>query len=214
MLILDVSNPAQPVEVGRFGTGFGTLDARDQLVFAGTSVISVTNPAQPGVIGSFTYHFTNSPPTFRFSADNVHVLNDLVYVTDSSGDQAQLFVFDVHDPVHPIPVGYFTTPGQAGTLWVDGNFIYVTSYDSPLQIIETPFNPQPACPPALSLAQQNGLKLHLQGQRGFNYTIEYADGLLGFPWQPLQTILLTNETSVIEVPSSSGMRFFRGKQLD
>jgi hypothetical protein len=192
MLVLDVSNPAQPAEVGRFETWVGALDARDQLVFAGTSVISVTNPAQPGVIGSFAYHFTNFPPIFRFSADDVHVLNDLVYVTDSSGDQVQLFVFDVRDPVQPIPVGYFTTSGHAGTLWVDGNYVYVAGYDSPLLIIETPFNPQPVSLPALSL----------------------ADGLAGFPWQPLQTVLLTNETSVIEVPSSSGMRFFRLRQLD
>jgi hypothetical protein len=212
MLIVDISNPTQPAEVGRFGTGFGTLDARDQLVFAGTSVISVTNPAQPGVIGSFTYHFTNSPPVFRFSPCDVHVLNDLVYVIYTSDTQSELIIFDVHDSVHPIPVGYFTTPSC--TLWVDGNFVYVAGYDSPLLIIETPFNPQPASPPALSLAQQNGLKLHLQGQRGLNYTIEYADGLLGFPWQPLQTILLTNQSSTIEVPAPSGMRFFRLKQLD
>jgi hypothetical protein len=214
MLVLDVSNSAQPAEVGRFGTGFGTLDARDQLVFTGTSVISVTNPAQPGVIGSFAYHFTNFPPIFRFSADDVHVLNDLVYVTDSSGDQVQLFVFNVHDPVQPIPVGYFTASGHAGTLWVDGNYVYVAGYDSPLLIIETPFNPQPVSLPALSLAVQNGMKLQLHGRRGLHYSVEYADGLAGFPWQPLQTVLLTNETSVIEVPSSSGMRFFRLRQLD
>jgi hypothetical protein len=214
MLIIDISNPAHPAEAGRFATGIGALDTRDQMVFAGTSVISVTNPAQPGVIGSLAYHFTNSPISFRLPADDVHIVNDLVYVAGTSGNQAELFVFDVREPSQPIPVGYLATPGHAGTLWVDGNFVYVAGYDSPLLIVETPFNLQLAGPPAVSLAQQNGLKLHLQGQRGCNYTIEYADGLLGFPWLPLQTILLTNQSSTLELPAPSGMRFFRLKQLD
>ena len=214
MLIIDISNPAHPAEAGRFATGIGALDTRDQMVFAGTSVISVTNPAQPGVIGSLAYHFTNSPISFRLPADDVHIVNDLIYVAGTSGNQAELFVFDVREPSQPIPVGYLATPGHAGTLWVDGNFVYVAGYDSPLLIIEMPFNLQPAGPPAVSLAQQNGLKLRLQGQRGFNYTIEYADGLLGFPWLPLQTILLTNQSSTLELPAPSGMRFFRLKQLD
>ena len=214
MLVMDISNPAQPAEVGRFETGIGALDAHDQLIFTGNSVISVTNPAQPSAIGSFTYHFTNSPPVFRLSPGDIRVLNNLAYVIYTSDTQSELIIYDVHDSAYPIPVGYFATPGHAYSLWVDGNFVYVASYDSPLLIIETPFNPQPVSPTALSLAQQNGLKLHLQGQRGFNYTIEYADGLLGFPWQSLQTILLTNQSSTIEVPTPSGMRFFRAKQLD
>jgi hypothetical protein len=215
MLVMDISNPAQPGEVGRFErTGIQGLDAHDQLVFAGTSVISVTNPAQPGVIGLLAYSSTNFPPRYRLPADDVHVVNDLLYVAGSSGDQVQLFIFNVRDPAQPVPVGYFTTPGHAGSLWVDGNHVYIVGYDSPLLIVETPFNPQPVSPPALSLLQQNGWKLRLQGGRGFNYTIEYADGLLGFPWQPLQTILLTNQSSTLTVPTPSGTRFFWAKQLD
>jgi hypothetical protein len=178
------------------------------------TVVDVSNPAQPGTIGSFNiYPSTNSVWNW-LSADDVRVVNNLAYLVGTYGGMTRLFALDVRDPSQPVPVGYFETPGFADSLWVDGNHVYVAGYNSPLLIIETPFNPQPASPPTLSLLQQNGWKLRLQGERGFNYTVEYADGLSGFPWQPLQTILLTNQSSTLAMPTPSGTRFFRAKQLD
>jgi len=212
MLIVNIADPTHPVELGRSGMTVQAVDVRNELVFAATrsamTVIDTSNPVQPCVIASFHYY------TNRISVDDVHIVNDLAYMVGYSGEQTTLFVLDVRDPSEPIPVGCFITPGHASTLWVDGNYVYIAGYDSPLLIIETPFNPRPVVPPSLSLVDQGGMKLQFQGRRGIHYTIEYVDGLAGLPWQPLQTVLLTNETSVIEVPSPSGMRFFRLRQLD
>jgi hypothetical protein len=212
MLILDVSNPAKPTQVAHWGGSAGTVAAHDQLLFAGTSVISVTNPSQPTVIGYLDYDFTNNPFAYLFSANDLQVVNDLLYVASSFDGQMQLFAFDVRDPSEPIPVGYYTAEGNGTAFWVNGNYVYIVGYDSPLEIIKTPFDPSPIMTPTLSVSA--GVRLRIQGQRGRHYNVEYTDQLIGAQWQMLQTILLTNDNAVVEVPSGPAARFFRLKQLD
>ena len=214
LLIIDVSNPAHPVEVGRLAGSFGKVAAHEQLVFTDTQVISITNPAQPVVIGGFGYTSTNYPSTQRLSGNDVGVVNNLAYLTGVFGDQFELVIFDTLDASQPIPVGYFTMAGRGSALRVDGNFVYVAGYDTPLLIIETPFNVQSTGPPTLSLDTGNGLNLQVQGRTGFHYEVECADQPAGFPWQPLQTVLLTNQNQAIPLPFDSRMKFFRLRQLD
>ena len=212
MLVLDVSCPAQPAQIVRWVGSLGEVAARDQLVFVDTSVISVTNPAQPAVIGSMNYYSSYLPS--MLSPINVQVVNDLLYMLASLNNQTQLIVFDVRDPSKPIPIGDYAVGGDGGAIWVDGNFVYIAGYDSPLEILETPFNTNPVAAPALSVSARTGKCLRIQGRRGFHYDVEYTDQLNGTPWQTLQTILLTNENSVIDLPSGPAVRFFRLKQLD
>jgi hypothetical protein len=219
LVAIDISDPAHPIGVGRLALGIRSMDVRGQLILGiaanSLSVISVTNPAQPAVIGTFnSYPSTNLFFHLGISATDVCVVNDLAYVSASPAAEARLYVLDVRDATEPIPVGCFSTSGHADSLWVDGNIVYVAGYGSPLLVVETPFNSQPAGPPALSLSVQNGLALQIRGRRGLHYDVEYADSLTGFPWQPLHTILLTNESAVIEVPSETATRFFRLRQLD
>jgi Uncharacterized conserved protein len=214
MLVIDVTDAAHPFEVGRLTAEISDLTVRDQTVFAvgydGLMIISITNIAQPTLLSAFT-GYPGLSTSLSFNA--VQVVNDLVYAAGTFSPM-KLYVFDVRGLQEPIPVGYYTNNGNAQTLWVEGNRVYVSGTDGALEILETPFNTQPVSPPALSLAAQNGMKLLINGKRGLHYEVEYADGLSGFPWQPLQTILLTNQLQTVEVPSETGMRFFRLKQLD
>ncbi len=172
-----------------------------------------TNPAQPVVFSASG----SLPGTSQSYA--VQVVNDLVYAAGLFTGQFQsptmtLYVYDVRDLHEPIPVGNYTNAGTARTVWVDGNRVYLAGEDTPLQIIETPFDTRPVAPPQLALSAHDGLKLQLHGRRGLHYDLEYADGLEGFPWQPLPTFLLTNETAVFELPVAYGTRFFRVRQVD
>jgi len=99
-------------------------------------------------------------------------------------------------------------------LWVDDQRVYLAGSNSPLTILSTPFIPLPDSPPLLSLSQQGGMKLSVQGRRGLHYTVESATALTGSSWLPVQTLLLTNDTVVLDAPSAAGKKFFRAKRLD
>ena len=121
----------------------------------------------------------------------------------------------MRDPGEPIPVGYYTNSGQATALGVDDNLVYLAGPGSPVQIIQTPFTSAPASAPAISLSSQSGLQLHLGGRRGFHYEVEYSDELTEAPpWQPFRILLLTNDSSAIDVPADVVTRFFRLRQLE
>lgn len=224
VLIVDISNPAQPFEVSRVATPTRSLAVRGSFVFTAEvmmNVLSTSNASQPVVVGSFThYPITNSDfvigayNLLGIQARDVFVVNDLAYVIGNYTNLTSLYVLDVRDPSEPIPVGYFTLPGAGHTLWLDGQRVYIAGHNTPLTILETPFNPQPDSPPSLSLSKPGGMKLHIQGRRGLHYVVESAAGLTGLPWQPLQTLLLTNDDAVLDVPASSGPKFFRAKRLD
>lgn len=219
LFVIDISDPAHPSEVGRLPLGIGNLDVRDQLIFGiamnSLRVITITNPAQPLVIGTFDHYGSNSvSPRLGISAADVRVVNDLAYVAGSADGQSSLYVLDVRDPTEPIPVGYYTNSGQATALWVQGNWVYLTGGETPVQIIETPFTNTPVAAPIIWLSSQTGLQLHLQGRRGFHYEVEYTDALTGPPWLSLQTLLLTNDSAVVEVPADAATRFFRLRQLE
>jgi len=218
LFVVNVSDPAHPSETGRLSLGIGHLTSCNLYVFGiaqnSMQLIAITNPTQPAVIGSFnSYPSTNFPP-HGISVSDVRMVNDLAYVVGNSGGQSQLYVLDVRDPSEPIPVGYYTDAGQPAALAVDGNQVYFSGYESPLEIVETPFNTSPVAAPKLSVSAQAGVNLHIQGRRGLHYNVEYTDQLNSAQWQMLQTILLTNNNAIIQVPSGPAARFFRLKQLD
>ena len=145
---------------------------------------------------------------------SVRVVGDLVYATGSASSPGKLHVFDARDPHEPIPVGYYANAAKAETLWVEGNRVYLAGSGSSVQILQTPFNLTPPPPAWLALAPQANLHLETHGRPGLHYTVEYTDGLIGFPWLPLRTILQTNATCTVELPTPSGTRFFRLRQMD
>lgn len=218
LFVIDVSDPADPNEVGQLSTGIGNLDAEGQNVFGLANgeleVLTMTNPVAPAVIGKFNnYPMTNLSGLF-VSAQDAHVVNDLAYIAGYSGTNSQVFVVDVRDATQPIPVGYYTDASQPTALAVDGNFIFVAGPGSPLEILQTPFNTNPVAAPFLSVPAQAGFNLSIQGRHGHHYDVQYSDSLSGIAWQTLETILLTNDTAVITPPSGPAARFFRLKQDD
>jgi len=123
LVILDVSNPALPQQVGMCET---PGDARSVVVndgFAyiadgpkGLRVIDISSPTTPKPLG---YFFTTK------DANQVAVSGNYVYVTEENA----LYVINVSDPYHPIGIGYLETPERLyrgiNSLSVKGNLLFL-----------------------------------------------------------------------------------------
>jgi len=125
--VLDVSNPAIPVEVGLCGTpGHArAVDVIGPLAYVadsgdgGLRIIDVSNPAAPVELG-----FYDTPG----SAD---VVGSLAYVADNE----DLRIIDVSNPAAPVEVGSYD-PSYAEAVEVVGSLAYVATYRSGLWILD------------------------------------------------------------------------------
>ena len=136
--IIDVSNPAFPVELGALVVpGFaGDVEVVGDLAYvAGFTlddlgfsrgwlrIIDVSDPALPVELCAFD--------TLGEAAD-VEVVGDLAYVADGSG----LRVIDVSNPALPVEIGALDTPGSASDVELVGDLAYVTDEFSGLHVID------------------------------------------------------------------------------
>ena len=145
--VIDVSDPASPVELGALDT-LGSV-ARDVAVVGdlaylaigdypnGLRVIDVSNPTVPVEIGALV---TSG------QANDVKVVGDLAYL---AGDFPSLRVIDVSNPTAPVEVGALNTPGDAWDVEVVGDLVYVAAASSGLHIID--FGPEYASQIAVDL---------------------------------------------------------------
>ena len=121
LVILNISDPANPAEVGRTdvlpGVVHGVHVVGDYAYVAaineGLRVISVADKANPTEVGFF------DTPGY---AMDVHVVGDYVYVADH---WAGLRVISVSDKANPTEVGSFGTSGWAWGVHVVGDYAYV-----------------------------------------------------------------------------------------
>lgn len=137
--VLDISNPATPIEVGAYQTP-GAAEAvyvAGHYAYvaaqtAGLRVIDVSDPAAPVEVGAYE--------TGGRLAWDVHVAG---HPSSGSGqryaylvDWAGLQIVDVSDPTHPAPVGILDTPGLAQGVYVAGQYAYVADEEAGLEIID------------------------------------------------------------------------------
>ncbi len=131
LTILNVSNPASPVVVGKTPR----LPSRvDDIAVAGSyayvvdgdgwlRIIDVTNAGAPAEAGSYA---TPKPAT------SVEVVGSTAYVTDGGGG---LWIIDVTNPAAPVATGFYDTAGFAADVAVAGSFAYIAAGEQGLRII-------------------------------------------------------------------------------
>ena len=133
MLIVNVTNPVDPVEVSFHHTSGFALKIYHQGEFAyvadregGLLIINVSDPGNPWQAGRY------------FEAGSVHVLDVVV-----SGDYAYvamgglgLRIVDVSDPVDSQEVGFYDTEGTAESLQVSGSIVYLADGDAGLRVFD------------------------------------------------------------------------------
>ncbi|HEY0739467.1 MAG TPA: carbohydrate-binding protein [Herpetosiphonaceae bacterium] len=130
--VVDLSNPAQPVEIGAYteppGSGISGLAATTNYVYLNTyrdlTVLDVSNPAQPQRVGG--------APSFSLGWA-AEFSNGYVYALTEGG---RLNVFDVRNPAQPAPVveefGFYVA--DALDVAIDGNRFYASGGTCPSQI--------------------------------------------------------------------------------
>ena len=135
-VIVDVSDPANPVEGGRLGeVGAVAVSGRyayQAVDFQGLRVLDVSDPASPVEVGSL-----------RTYADAVTVSGSQAYVAIRGGG---LRVLDASEPYDPVEVGRCDLPPQSyvHSIEVAGDHAFVAAGGAGLRIIEIsdPENPR------------------------------------------------------------------------
>jgi hypothetical protein len=148
LLVVDVSNPALPVEVGSHSTrGYAqaiTLDG--DLAFVanrsdGLTVLDVSDPMHPVEVGHL-----DTPG----SAWDVVVKSDRAFVADSQGG---LHVIDIGRSGDPASVAAHGTSAFAKSIWMEDSVAYVAMGDAGLELIDVS---DPKSPATLSLIKTFG----------------------------------------------------------
>ena len=138
LMISDISDPSNPVEVGKIVLPSLVKDvavsgsyAYVAAYYEGLYIIDISDPSNPSEIGCFV---TGD------RASGVAVNSGYAYVADGADG---LRIIDVQDPINPSEKGFFDTGGFASDVKVNGGMAYIADGTAGLRIIDItdPANP-------------------------------------------------------------------------
>lgn len=125
LLILDVSDPTNPMELG----SYDEIGYPDQLVvvdeivfitdrFGPLCIINVTDPSNPEKIGEYN----GSGETY-----DIEVVGDIAYLADWNQG---LKILNISEPSTPELIGYYNILGAANQLDIVGDLLYLSDHRS------------------------------------------------------------------------------------
>jgi uncharacterized repeat protein (TIGR01451 family) len=132
IVVLDISNPHNPVKLGKTHLPNGDLvwglavSGHYLSVAAGENglhIINIANPAAPVLTGHYD--------TAGYARD-VAVAGSYAYVADGS---AGLRVINIANPAAPVENGFYNTPGNANGVALDSSYAYVADGSAGLRVI-------------------------------------------------------------------------------
>lgn len=157
--IIDVSDRAAPVEVGRWGLERPGRYLHDVSVVDGLAYLSYWNdgvvildvgagikggtPVAPVFVSSYKYRYDvngetygNTHHAFRYG-DYLFLGDEIFGCPECSGPRGYVHVLDVRDIEHPVEVARYEVP-EAGShnLWVEDDRLYVAYYQAGLRIVD------------------------------------------------------------------------------
>ena len=152
LLVIDVSDPASPTEVGRFSISTDTDGPNDHgthdvnvmyidgrliaflnYLSAGLWILDVTDPAAISTLGSIAWDGIFSHSGWPFS-----IGDRLYYAHTSEGYDRHMTVLDVTDPASPIIVSRFATRDGLSihNVQVVGGIAYISYYIDGLRVVD------------------------------------------------------------------------------
>ncbi|MDE2974175.1 MAG: Ig-like domain-containing protein [Gemmatimonadota bacterium] len=155
--IIDISDPASPNEVGRWGLPpSDNKSLHDVIVQDGYAYLSYWDD---GVVmldaGAGTHGGTPTEPAFvsryKYPAGNTHTawragrylfVGDEIFPDDWNADapieaRGYIHVLDMEDPEHPVEVARYEVPeAGAHNIWVEGDRLYVGYYQAGLRVVD------------------------------------------------------------------------------
>lgn len=135
-VVVDISNPADPIVLGKCTSPSFALDVKVSGNYAyvadnsgGLMVIDVSDPYEPYAVSTY-----NTPSYAR----DVNVVDNLAYIADK---ESGIIIFDISDPLNPIMLGEADTPGPSIKFAVQGDYAYVADGNFQVINIANPSNP-------------------------------------------------------------------------
>ena len=129
--VIDISNPASPIETGSWASADyarGLAVSGDYAYvacgYSGLRVIDVSSPSNPTEVGAYGL------PDYAWA---VAVSGNYAYVAD---EDAGLHIINITDPHNPVLAGLCDTPGNAMGVAVSGDHVYVADLSGGLRVID------------------------------------------------------------------------------
>ena len=155
--IIDISDPAAPDEVGRWGLPpSDTKSLHDVIVQDGYAYLSYWDDGAVMLdVGAGTHGGTPTEPAFvsryKYPAGNTHTawragrylfVGDEIFPDDWNADapieaRGYIHVLDMEDPENPVEVARYEVPeAGAHNIWVEGDRLYVGYYQAGLRVVD------------------------------------------------------------------------------
>ena len=155
--IIDISDPASPDEVGRWGLPpSDTKSLHDVIVQDGYAYLSYWDDGMVMLdAGAGTHGGTPTEPVFvsryKYPAGNTHTawragrylfVGDEIFPDDWNADapieaRGYIHVLDMDDPEAPVEVARYEVPeAGAHNIWVEGDRLYVGYYQAGLRVVD------------------------------------------------------------------------------
>ena len=144
--VVDVHNPAEPIEIGGFDTGWGaSIVVHNQIAYiaswsTGLIILDVSDPAKPIKLGQYlelvgNYDLLPPGAQSRQTLLDVSVSGDIAYLTYNFGEdhstwtqvlESGVIAVDISDPTDPIKIDVYSDLDGASSITASGNLIFVT----------------------------------------------------------------------------------------
>ena len=155
--IIDISDPAAPDEVGRWGLPpSDNKSLHDVIVQDGYAYLSYWDDGAVMLdVGAGTHGGTPTEPAFvsryKYPAGNTHTawragrylfVGDEIFPDDWNADapieaRGYIHVLDMEDPENPVEVARYEVPeAGAHNIWVEGDRLYVGYYQAGLRVVD------------------------------------------------------------------------------
>jgi hypothetical protein len=144
--VVDIHNPAEPVEIGGSDTSWGAsivVDKRKAYVASwseGLIILDINNPAKPIKLGQYlelvgNYNLLPPGAQSRQTLLDVSTSGDIAYLTYNFGEdhstwtqilESGVVAVDISDPSHPKKIDVYSDLDGASSIVAVGDLVYVT----------------------------------------------------------------------------------------
>jgi hypothetical protein len=144
--VVDVRNPAEPIEIGGFDTDWGaSIAVHNQTAYiaswsTGLIILDVSDPAKPFKLSQYlelvgNYDLLPPGAPSRQTLLDISVSGDIAYLTYSFGEdhstwtqilESGVIAVDISDPAHPRKIDVYSELDEASSVFAVDDLVFIT----------------------------------------------------------------------------------------
>lgn len=184
--LLDVSDPANPFEIGHYNNLLLTQEAiiHGNYVYVagwwdGVTILNITDPSSPSFVKKVHNWKNGAIPGEEFCyASDISVQGNYLYIIDykpfENEDTKGLYIYDISDPENPVFISrYVQMSGHAWRIKVKHNYAYLADGEGGLEVIDIT---DPATPFIAAYLPLMDVAYNLDVSNGYVYAACYILG--------------------------------------